>query len=60
MTVERRTGAAVEADVGAAGGVREETGGWALSGGLEAVVGWVPERVQQLIERQGEQLTAIA
>jgi predicted ATPase len=40
------------------GGVREGPKGWELYGGLEAVAGWVPERLQQLIERQGEQLTA--
>jgi hypothetical protein len=31
--------------------------GWALYGKLQAVVGWVPERLRQLIKRQCAQLS---
>ena len=38
------------------GVVRTGPEGWTLDGGLAAVAGWVPERLRQLIERQGAQL----
>ncbi len=38
------------------GVVRKGPEGWTLNGGLAAVAGLVPERLRQLIERQGAQL----